>query len=180
MIIQSRRAMLRSPTSNDMPILLKWRNSFDFRSYCTMRRDAVDMDQFRMELDRDFKFDRHLQLMICRVPDGQAVGTIYSYNLNSGDGHVFITMYIDDAYRNSVFAIRALALFASYLFEEFGLYKIYCEVYSHNKACLPLFERSGWTKEGVFTGHKKIGDNRSDLVRFTFFASDREKLNRYQ
>jgi RimJ/RimL family protein N-acetyltransferase len=144
-----------------------------------MRREAVNAEQFMAELDRDFKFDRHLQLMICRIPDEQVVGTIYSYNLNRADGHVFITTYIDDAHRNSVFAVRALALFASYLFEEFGLYKIYCEVYSHNRACLPLFEKSGWAKEGVFIGHKKIGNDRSDLVRFTFFASHREKLNRY-
>lgn len=162
-----------------MPMLLAWRNCEDFRSFCTMRRTELTTAEFEAELNRDFSFDRHLQLMICRLSDGEPVGTIYSYNLNRYDGYVYITTYIDETHRNSFYAVSALALLMKHLFEEFGLFKIYCEVYSHNQNCLPLFEKTGWTKEGISKGHKRNNGDRSDLIRFAFFAENREKLNRY-
>mgnify|MGYP003393517102 CR=1 FL=1 len=152
-----------------LPILFLWRNSSDFMELCSTRRNFVSLDEFRSELSYDFSRDRHLQFMIVRK--GECIGTIYSYSLNRTDGHAFVTTYVAKDWRDKGCGAEAMAIFLEYLFREYGLYKVYAEVYSYNLESIRALTSGKFVEEGRFCGHRLHNGERHDLIRLTFFRS---------
>ena len=111
--ISARGITLREITENDLPILHNWRNNDHFMTFCSTRRNTVDIDQFKQELMSDFKRDRHIQCLIMRI--GRPIGTIYSYGLNKTDGHVSITTYLVADNERRGYGAIAFALFLRHL-----------------------------------------------------------------
>lgn len=172
-VICARGITLREITENDLPILHNWRNSDHFMTFCSTRRNRVGIDEFKQELTSDFRKDRHVQCLITRME--KPIGTIYSYGLNKTDGYVYITTYLAIGNECKGYGAIALALFMKYLFESFGLYKIYTEAYSYNTLSLKTMRNAGFSEEGVFKGHRLIDGERYDLVRLAFFRDTRER-----
>lgn len=151
------------------PALFSWRNADDFMRLCSTRRNPVSPEEFREEMRRDINKDRHEQFMIVR--DKECIGTIYSYNLNRTDGHVFVTTFVAGPWRNRGYGARSMVVFLEYLFREFGLYKVYADVYSYNSESLNALASGGFAEEGRFRGHRLYHDERYDLIRLAFFRS---------
>jgi RimJ/RimL family protein N-acetyltransferase len=137
------------------------------------------MEEFRVELEKDFAFDRHEQYIICRRSDSMPVGTIFSYGLNRFDGHVFITTFLEDDYVGSGFGAEAFILFAIYLIQKFGLFKIYADVYEYNLLSMKTLLKWGFKEEGRFKQHRVYNDRRWDMVRLAVYATDLERALRF-
>lgn len=152
-----------------LPILFLWRNSDDFMELCSTRRNSVSLEDFKAELDFDLERDRHLQFMIVRKKD--CIGTIYSYNLNRTDGHAFVTTYIAKSWRDIGCGAEAMVVFLEYLFREYGLHKVYAEVYSYNLDSLRAMTSGKFVEEGRFKEHRLHHNKRYDLIRLAFFRS---------
>jgi len=152
-----------------LPILLLWRNSDDFMELCSTRRNHVSPEEFSAELNSDLKRDRHLQFMIVRK--NECIGTIYSYNLNRTDGHVFVTTYVAKVWRDKGYGAESVITFLEYLFREYGLHKVYAEVYSYNLESLRALTSGKFIEEGRFLGHRLYHNERHDLIRMAFFMS---------
>lgn len=175
--LKGRFVTLQEITEDDVSTLFRWRNDPIFTGYCSTRRNLVDIVQFRRELRSDLEKDRHLQCIILRKQN--PVGTIYSYNLNQTDGYVFVTLYITEPFCKRGYGAETLGLFTLYLFQEFGLYKIYVEVYSYNWSVLQALLKSGFEEEGRFKGHRVFENRRYDLVRLAFFRDKLEHVRRF-
>lgn len=152
-----------------LPILFLWRNSDDFMESCSTRRNSVSLEYFKAEIDFDLKRDRHLQFMIVRRKE--CIGTIYSYNLNSTDGHTFVTTYLAKDWRNKGCGAEVVVVFLEYLFREYGLHKVYAEVYSYNLESLRALTSGRFVEEGRFRDHRLHHSKRHDLIRLAFFRS---------
>ena len=159
--------VLRPATPADAPALLEWRNREDFRDYCTMRKEAVDLEEFLREMACDFSRDRHRQYVIYR--GATPVGTVFSYSFNRTDGHVFASIYIAAEHRHSAAGAKAFAMFLRQLFHEFDLYKIYVDVYAHNGFALKCLRHARFVEEGRFRGHRLVEGKRVDVIRLAFF-----------
>jgi len=176
-LLESKRIFLRPLEENDLEILFKWRNDLDFLSSCSVRRNkAFDLQEFISELKRDFSKDRHLQMMILRRRDLHPTGTIYSYNFNGVDKHCFVTTFVDGRYRQSGHGAEAFCVFVSFLFKKFGLFKIYAEIYEYNRESLRIFEHAGFSKEGEFKKHRLYQGKRFDLIRYSIFRNDLNRI----
>ena len=152
-----------------LPTLFLWRNSDDFMELCSTRRNSVSLEDFVAELDSDLKRDRHLQFMIVRKKE--CIGTIYSYNLNRTDGHAFVTTYIAKDWRDKGCGAEAVVVFLEYLFREYGLHKVYADVYSYNLESLRALTSGRFIEEGRFREHRLYHNERHDLIRLAFFRS---------
>jgi RimJ/RimL family protein N-acetyltransferase len=152
-----------------LPTLFLWRNTADFMALCTTRRNTVSLEEFEAELASDLRKDRHIQFLIIRR--NEYIGTIYSYNLNRTDGHVFVTIYMAESWRNKGYGAEAMIVFFEYLFREYNLYKVYVEIYSYNLESLSALINGGFTEEGRFCGHRLYNGERYDLIRMTFFRN---------
>ncbi len=160
------------PISNDdIPILLKWRNSDSFRALCTSRKTTLTEREFRLELQQDFSFDRCEQVLI--LANGNPAGTAFTYRYSSIGRHVFATIYLDQQYRGRALGVHALVQFAAPLFDRLNLHKVYLEVHAFNYSVVRLLSRMRLSLEGQFRGHCVYQGVRHDLLTF---AAYRETL----
>ncbi|HEY4506493.1 MAG TPA: GNAT family protein [Candidatus Paceibacterota bacterium] len=169
--LTGRRVELCEITSADLPTLWQWRNQERFMGLCSTRRNNVSLEEFEEELLRDFERDRHLQFVIRRRHGLVNVGTIYTYNFNPTDGHAFVTIFVAEEHDGRGYGPEAMALCLTYLFAEVGFYKVYLEVYDYNTSSLECIRGAGFSEEGRFKGHRKMGDKRYDLIRFAVYPS---------
>lgn len=168
--LKAGRIELRQPSDLGLPILYAWRNASDFMHLCSTRRNTVSFEEFVAELKRDFTRDRHLQYLI--YLGEQPIGTIFSYNLNRTDGHVFVTLYLAGEYRKRGYGVEACVTFLAHLFEKYDLYKVYLEAYAYNSASIGALEGAGLVEEGRFRGHRFVNGERHDLIRYAVFKTD--------
>lgn len=153
--------------------LLKWRNSEPFLRFCTSRRNMVTLDEFKVELSADFSKDRFCQMIIFKKSTGEALGTIYCYNLSKQDGYAFVTIFMADDSKSIGYGAEAFALFCNHLFDLIPeLHKIYAEVYGYNLESMSCLKNAGFVEEGRFKEHRLHNSKRYDLVRFAFFRRD--------
>ncbi len=166
-ILNGRSLDLHELKEEDVSTLYLWRNSSDFIRLCSTRRNLVSLEEFRTELQSDLKKDRHRQFLIKRK--SEFIGTIYSYNLNQTDGHVFVTIFIAEPWRNNGYGAEAVIVFLEYLFREHSLHKVYAEAYNYNTESLHALASGGFIEEGRFVDHRLFHGKRYDLVRLAFF-----------
>lgn len=116
-----------------MSLLLRWRNSADWREYCTFRQETVNAEEFFAEMARDFAYDRWLQYMIVNH-SGEMLGTIFAYQLDKERKSTCITVYMDELYRNGTAATHAFVLLFEFLFytHPLQLESVYTNVYPNN------------------------------------------------
>lgn len=168
-ILKGASLELRELQEEHLPILHLWRNSDDFMGLCSTRRNSVSLEEFRVELDSDLKKDRHNQFLIFR--NEECIGTLYSYNFNRTDSYVFVTIFVAEPWRDKGYGAEAMIIFLEYLFREYGLYKVYAEVYSYNLESLHTLVSGKFVEEGRFRGHRLYHNERCDLIRMAFFRS---------
>lgn len=179
MIAAHTRSIFLSPiTREDLLFLLKLRNTEQYRSLCSHRRQVVSLGEFEDELKTDFERDRHEQYCIVRRRDDRPIGTLYSYELSTQDGHGFVSACLEPAQIGFGYGAQALLLFVVHLFEAYGLFKVYADVYAHNLTSAKAVERWGFKEEGRFIGHRLHAGARYDLVRYAVYADSLERARR--
>lgn len=165
----TKRIYLSPVRDCDVEILWKWRNTPQYMTLCSMRNTTISLEEYRIELECDKASDRHEQYLIIRKRDEHPIGTVFSYGFAEHDGHLFITCYIEQAYSQMGYGVDATALFGCYLAEEYGLHKIYADVYGDNARSLRLLTRFGFQEEGRFIGHRLVEGARRDIVRLACY-----------
>ncbi len=181
-ILNGRIVRLIPLTPSHIEILSSWRNSDDYITMCTNRRNIVTQEELKAELDKDFATDRHEQYMIFHQRSQSFIGTIYSYGLKKCDGYVFVTTFLAPEGRSGFVGFESFALMSQHLFQSIhNLHKIYTEVYEYNTASfLPLI-RAGFKEEGRFKEHRFWNKRRWDVFRLAFYRTqlnDAERLIR--
>ncbi len=156
----------------DMKSLLEYRNEEDYRNFCSNKRKLLSYDEFLSEYSQEFSKSRHLQLIIKHKKDKEFIGTIFSYGLNIYDGYIFVTIFLKNLYRGKGYAPEAIVYFIKFLFDNFSLYKIYMDVYEHNKLSLQTLKKRGAIVEGIFKKHRIYKNQRYDLYRFAVYQKD--------
>ncbi len=170
--ITTRRLILKKIKYSDLQILLKWRNSNEFLTYCTTRNPVITLEEFIEELEKDLSKDRYCQYLIYRRLGMVPIGTVYCYNLNKKHGYCFITIFISRDVWNSGFGAEAFAALSVSLFKDLqDLHKIYIEVYSCNLRSISCLKNAGVVLEGHFKEHCLVNGLRCDLLRFALFRS---------
>lgn len=167
---------LRPLEEGDLQTLYVWRNESNFLSLFSPRRTVVSYEKFVAEHKRDMERERHLQFIVEIVGRNRVLGTIYSYNLNLVDGHVFMGGYMPKDTRELGYGAISCALYISYLFEFFPLHKIYFEALGYNKYSLPLLQNFGFIEEGRFKEHRFYDGGRHDLIRMAVYRDGLGKI----
>ncbi len=167
---------LRPLEESDLRTLYVWRNESEFLSLFSPRRTVVSYEKFVAEHKRDMERERHLQFIAENEEKAEALGTIYSYNLNLVDGYVFMGGYMPKETRGFDYGAICCALYISYLFEFFPLHKIYFEALGYNKFSLPMLQNFGFIEEGRFKEHRFYDGERHDLIRMAAYREGLEKI----
>lgn len=81
----------------------------------------------------------------------------------------FGIMLFDKSEWGKGFGTEAIKGICTYVFEVMGFHKICADYYSINKASEKIFQKLGFSVEGVFKDHFKINDQYVDSVRIAKF-----------
>ncbi len=146
-------------------LVFNWRNSIDYQNLCSCRKYSVSYSEFVEEIKNDFLHDRHEQYIIKKKTKLLPIGTIFSYNYNKIQKNIFITTFIDTAYRNSIYGAESHILMLYQLFQRFDICKIYADVYIFNIHSINTLLNGGYLIESVF---KK---QNSDFVICRFYIT---------
>lgn len=105
--------------------------------------------------------------------DGKTVGFagIYQIDWKAGNGEVGIA--IGDAdYQGKGYGTDALVTVTRFAFEEMGLRRLWTRVLASNERSQKLFEKCGYTREGLLREHHFRHGRMQDVVLFGRLADD--------
>lgn len=166
----SKKLHLIQINKSHLATLFEWRNEASFINNLTNRNRLVSLSEFDLELQDDFKRDRHIQFLIIKGKD--KIGTIYSYSYNLSDKYCFISVYIKPQEAQLSYGIKAFSIFSQFLFLNFNLYKVYFDVYEYNKKMISVLDKCNFSIEGTFKNQHLVKDIRYDVLRFAFYRED--------
>lgn len=169
---------LRAIEREDLPILKEWRNKPEFRRFFREYRELNDENQVQWFERLVMKDKRTIMFSIVELETNRllgACGLCYIDWINrNADFSIYIgdqNVYIDDNY-----ALDAANLMIKYGFEELGLHRLWSEIYDFDKAKKNMFEKLGFTLDGVHREtHWSEGQWNNSLF-FGLLRVDTEKI----
>ena len=181
-MLENRSLWVKGVDEEDLSSLLQWRNSYDFRLYCTGRKHCVTPEEFKHEFLKDLAGDKHVQFIAYRKRDKSPVGTIWAYRLDTTHGHVCVTVFLDRPYRHRGYGAELMAAMLYHLFDSMPwLRKVYTEVYGINHHSLKTLRHAGFQTEAVLEDHLIQDGEPMDLYWLAmyrgYWSSDPDRIN---
>jgi RimJ/RimL family protein N-acetyltransferase len=151
---------------------LTLRNDTRLLHLWSRRRSLVTRHQLEDELRNDLSGHRHLFMSIASLHTGKIVGFVYDYQYHSDWALSWVTTVIAWDYIERGYGVHAQALFMPFLFEQFNLRKIYCNVYSHNLMSTKILTKVGFQEEARLKEHVPFKQGYADLITYALHRSD--------
>lgn len=136
------------------------------------RRSVLTRHQLEDEIRGDMSGPRHLFLSILSKATWRVVGFVYDYSFAPILGHTWVTTVIASGHLGMGYGAHAESLFMPFLFEQFNLRKIYCEVYSDNDQSQRILRRVGFREEACLRDHALSGTGFTDLFILALHKND--------
>lgn len=169
------RISLRPIERADLPTLLQWRNTDDYRTMCRSHVPTVTIDELDHEFAKQFENDLYAQ-HVAHDYLGQPIGTIWAYRYSSVGKTIYVTTFVAETFRISgYYGAEMFVHFLDFLFNR-GIRKVYLEVRSDNPFSARLLSRIGANREACFVDHCVAGSGYCDLYVYAitfeiFFGS---------
>ncbi len=171
-----RSVTLRPMNTGDLQILFEFRNSFDFREYCSLRKNIISFDEFKTEIEKDLLNDRREQLVI-ESTAGEVIGTIFLYALSKLHRNAFVTIFISENFKHKWYGAESFGIYVDYVIKKYNLHKISVDFYSNNIGIRKMLDNANFIQEGHFKEQRK-GNNGAwlDIFRFSLFKKNSQKI----
>lgn len=145
---------LRALEREDLPQLRDWRNQDSMRLYFREYRllNMVNQCDWFESMSRD----RNTEMfgIETRTADWELIGVCGLCYINWVDRHAEVSIYIGSPdYRRQGCATETLEQLKQRAFLEFGLHRLWAEIYVYNVASVCLFEKCGFVREGIRKEH---------------------------
>jgi RimJ/RimL family protein N-acetyltransferase len=149
-MIEGTHIGLRAIERADLPILLAWRNRPDFRRNFRELRELSETQQERWYEERVLADPATHMFAIVERASGRLLGACGLCYIDWVNRSADFSIYIghNDAYIDDFYAPDAAHALLRYAFEELGLHRVWCEIYSFDCAKQALLPRLGFTLDG--------------------------------
>lgn len=165
--------MLRSMEDADVARVLDWRNQPHIREamYTSHVISAAEHEAWW----RGASSDPTKRLLVLEYRD-HPIGHVNFVQIHETNGTAYWGFYLgeSDAPRGSGAVMEYLAL--EHAFEDIGLRKLQCEVFSFNDSVTRLHQKFGFVEEGVFRRQFLKNGEYHDVVSLGLFADDWETI----
>ncbi len=167
-LLSGEKVRLTAVTSTDLSTLARWWADSDFlRHYDSLPAYPKTEDQLARRVDSG-QDGRDNFLFAIRPLGAEEIiglfeldGIIWSHRtsgLSIGIG--------SPEHRRQGFAADAMRLGLNFAFNELNLYRVYLSVFSYNEAAIALYEKLGFTREGVYREHLERDGRRFDMIHY--------------
>ena len=160
---------LRDFTEEDIPFKISWINNPEnnkYLHYDIPLEYEKTLRWFRGK-DNDTRADCIIEY------EGEPVGVIglLAVDCKNRKAEYYITVG-ETAYKRRGIAVRATMLILEYAFSDLGLNKVYLTVDADNSAACGLYERTGFSCEGVFREDLMRNERFIDRKRYAILKKD--------
>jgi diamine N-acetyltransferase len=183
-MLENNYIKLRAAEPQDLELLYKWENDttlWTFGNTISPYSKYV-LREFLKNADKDIFTTKQLRLMIdttsrhygwsesvVELLDPQSsitIGCVDLYDFDVFHQRIAVGILIDKQYRNKGLAAEALSLTIDYCFSFLKLKQIYCYIPAGNETSIKLFEKAGFTENGILKDWIKTADGFCDVSVF--------------
>ena len=144
----TKNVTLRRPKLLDLDQLLLWENNLD-NSLFSDNPIFYTNDQLKdfLSSHQDIFLDTQIRYMI--DSSGSPIGCVDLFEYDMVNSRAGVGIFIDEKFRNMGFGTKALSLLKSICMKDYFILNLHVNILYTNKASIKLFERAGFTKNGV-------------------------------
>lgn len=159
---------LRRPKLLDLDQLLFWENNLDNSLFSEnpIFYTTEQIEEF-LNSDQDIFLDRQIRFMI--DSSGSPVGCVDLFEYDMVNSRAGVGIFIDEKFRNMGIATEALSLLKSICIKDYFISNLHANILHTNKASIQLFERAGFTKNGVKENWIRTENSMLDVLFFQCF-----------
>lgn len=162
---------LRALTSDDLELILRWRNDARIRSNMYSRHVIAPAEHLAWWRNMDRKANSYLVYSFA----GSKTGVVAFNGIDQINGVSSWAFYADpEAKRGFGGKMEFLAL--EYAFNHLRLRKLQCEVLGFNQPVLNLHAKFGFKEEGLFLRHHRYNEEFINVHRLAIFQEDWKEL----
>lgn len=104
---------------------------------------------------------------------GELIGGCGLFDIDHKNRRCMLGLFVGPAgQRSKGYGYEMLRLLLSIAFEELALEKVSLEVYAYNEAAVHLYEKAGFSREGVFRRHAFSGGRWWDEYRYAILLEE--------
>lgn len=164
----TKNVTLRRPKLLDLDQLLLWENNLDNSLYSDnpIFYTREQIEQF-LTSDQDILLDRKIRFMI--DSSGSPIGCIDLFEYDMVNSRAGVGIFIDEKFRNMGFGTKALSLLKSICMKDYFISNLHVNILYTNKESIQLFERAGFTKNGVKENWIRTENSMLDVWFFQCF-----------
>lgn len=165
------RVALRTVEREDLEFVQKHRNDPELRRPLTL--DVPSNGEQQESFFEDVVSDGDtVNLLICR--DGERIGTISLFDIGAFDGGAEIAIWLAPDAQGEGYGTEAAELLVDYAFRERRLHRITARVLATNAASMAVWEKLGFSEEGVFRDATFTGGEYVDNHYYGVLATEWE------
>lgn len=153
MVLENEYIKLRALEPDDLNILYKWENNSNLWTHGNTLSpySKVALRQYINETQMyDIYQNKQLRLMVDLQGDNETIGTVDLYDFDIRNGKAGVGILIDELHRNKGYAFQTLKILQDYAFMFLRLHQLYAFISVNNHASIHLFEKSGYSRVGIF------------------------------
>ena len=172
---------IRKLEEKDAPLMLEWMHDPDVQKGFKKNMldasidDALNFCRTAMIPD-NLVGGEDLHFAIVNETD-EYLGTISLKNIDLDNMSAEYAITTRPKIQGRGVATKATRLILDKAFNEYGLHRVYLNVFADNEAAIRLYERCGFTFEGEFRQHLKIGENYKNWKWFGILEHEFRAIN---
>lgn len=144
---KGKHVLLRALEPADIDLIYAWENDVNAWkvSYSVTPFSKYILQKYLENAHLDIYEVKQLRLMIVKISDEKAIGTIELFDFDPFHLRAGIGLMIHElSEQQKGFGNEALSLLIDYAFSHLGLHQLYCNIAEDNAASLSLFQKSGY------------------------------------
>ena len=147
-MIIGKKVILDIPEEKHLSKMLEWRNDPEFRQYYREYRVLSYENQLKWWKDKILNDDTWQYFVFKPIDEDEIAGVIGLTYIHPVYKTAEFAICVDKNCRNNGYGSDALRTIIKYGFEQLNLNRIWCEVYSNNKA-VDVYRHIGFKDEGI-------------------------------
>lgn len=155
---------IRGIKETDLDTIMEWRNRPEVMK-CFFNRNKLTAEGQR-KWYANYLNDANDHMFMIETKDNVSIGTmaLYHVDFSSKKAEYGRALIAAEGYQGKGYAREALLLILDYAFTTLHLNRIYLEVFSDNLSAIKLYEKCGFTNEGLLKEHFYDGSTFRDVL----------------
>jgi RimJ/RimL family protein N-acetyltransferase len=167
-LLRGEKVRLTAVNPNDMSAIARWWADTDFlRFYDTPPATPRNEDQLSRRFDLSQTSSELFLFAIRLLIDDGIIGLLEFDGINWWNRTTFVSIGIGEAeQRGRGYGLDAMSAGLRFAFHELNLHRVCLTVFSYNEPAIALYERLGFTREGVYREHLERDGRRYDMILY--------------